>query len=192
VEFGDARLPARFWTKVQVNEDTGCWEWTGHLSFGYGYFRTAGAVENPKRAHRVAYEALIGRIPLDLEIDHQCRVRNCVNPKHLEAVTRSLNVRRGIAADGSRRRAAAITHCPAGHEYAGENLYVTSRGHRSCQECRRLRQRAEDPTPRGAHHSAKTHCPQGHPHSGENLYLTSRGGRACVTCRRSRSFAKAR
>jgi hypothetical protein len=41
------------------------------------------------------YEALTGSIPADLQLDHLCRVRNCVNPAHLEPVTPRENVRRG-------------------------------------------------------------------------------------------------
>lgn len=45
--------------------------------------------------HRYFYEKFKGPIPDGLEIDHLCRVRNCVNPDHLEAVTRAINVQRG-------------------------------------------------------------------------------------------------
>jgi hypothetical protein len=45
-------------------------------------------------AHRWAYEHFIGPIPAGLEIDHLCRVRHCVNPAHLEPVTKSENRRR--------------------------------------------------------------------------------------------------
>lgn len=48
--------------------------------------------------HRVAYEYVHGPIPLELEIDHLCRVRDCYNPDHLEAVSHKENVRRGVSA----------------------------------------------------------------------------------------------
>lgn len=35
------------------------------------------------------------------------------------------------------------THCPAGHEYAGENLYHNPRGFRVCRECTRAIQRRQ-------------------------------------------------
>lgn len=185
---GDARLPQRFWAKVRINAETGCWEWVALVDHnGYGRFRVPAP--QSRFAHRVSYTALVGPVPEGLEIDHLCRVRHCVNPAHLEAVTRSVNVRRGVAAEGARRLAAARTHCPRGHEYAGDNLYVTASGHRSCNECRRARQRRPDPTPRGTHNAVKTHCPHGHAYTEENTYFTSRGGRACATCRRTRAKA---
>lgn len=34
------------------------------------------------------------------------------------------------------------THCPSGHQYAGENLRICPDGTRKCKECERLRARA--------------------------------------------------
>ena len=45
----------------------------------------------------------------------------------------------GIRSAAEKRR--AISHCPAGHEYAGDNLYVTPTGRRSCKECNRAAKR---------------------------------------------------
>lgn len=84
----------RFWEHVQIT--TTCWLWTGPKSpLGYGRSSSSGA-------HRRVYEYLIGRVPEDMDLDHLCRVRNCVRPDHLEVVTHAENVRRGYAA----RRAA--------------------------------------------------------------------------------------
>jgi hypothetical protein len=55
-------------------------------------------------AHRFAYELMVGPIPEDLELDHLCGVRECVNPRHLEAVTHLVNVRRGLAARSGRKK----------------------------------------------------------------------------------------
>jgi hypothetical protein len=65
--------------------DTRCWVWTGHVHqrSGYGRFRLQGRVVE---AHRASYLLLVGEIAPDLELDHLCRRRACVNPNHLEAV----------------------------------------------------------------------------------------------------------
>lgn len=72
----------------------GCWLWTGTvLGSGYGQFRVGmGHV----RAHRFAYELLVGPIPEALTLDHLCRVTSCVNPLHLEPVTASENIKRAV------------------------------------------------------------------------------------------------
>lgn len=62
---------------------------------GYGQIRINGKLH---LAHRVAYERDRGEIPDGMTIDHLCRVRCCVNPDHLEAVTNTENVRRGRGA----------------------------------------------------------------------------------------------
>lgn len=76
---------ARFWRHVQKSE-RGCWLWVGStVRGGYGQFRLDASARI--HAHRYAYELMVGQIPDGYEIDHLCRVRACVNPTHLEAVT---------------------------------------------------------------------------------------------------------
>jgi len=84
----------------------GCWLWQGPLSPN-GYGRTSKWY-----AHRAMYEILMGPIPPRLVIDHLCRVRRCVNPDHMEVVTRGENVLRGETVSA---RAARQTHCKRGH-----------------------------------------------------------------------------
>ncbi|WP_414630996.1 HNH endonuclease signature motif containing protein [Alcanivorax jadensis] len=84
------------------------------------------------KAHRFSYETFESPIPEGMQLDHLCRVRNCVNPRHLEPVTNRENVRRGFAARP------AQTHCRSGgHELTEENIYLNPRGHRECRICRR-------------------------------------------------------
>lgn len=119
-----ARVEERFWAKVDAGGD--CWEWTASRFDGYGRFGVAGRQQG---AHRVAYEILVGPIPADLVIDHLCRNRGCVNPDHLEPVTPEENRRRGIV-DRERK------HCPRGHLFTPENVYISSKGRKECRICR--------------------------------------------------------
>jgi hypothetical protein len=72
---------------------SGCWAWSGSVTDG-GY---AQVMIGGRRiaAHRVAYALKYGDIPEGMELDHICRVRCCVNPDHVEAVSHSVNVLRG-------------------------------------------------------------------------------------------------
>lgn len=108
--------------------ETDCWLWTGTALNGYGQFRWG----KMRKAHRVAYELLVGPIPDGKELDHLCRVTRCVNPLHLEPVSRRENAMRGV---GSK------THCSQGHEFTPENTYMAHRPnrepHRQCRTCKR-------------------------------------------------------
>lgn len=130
----------RFWSLVDKQDD-GCWTYQGLLkSNGYGHFYPGGGRGTPKvYVHRYAYELCVGPIPEGLDLDHLCRVRNCVNPAHLEPVTRQENLLRG---DTVAARNAAKTHCPQGHEYSPENMYLTGVWRR-CATCSRERSRKQ-------------------------------------------------
>ena len=136
ITFGDPRLPERFWDKVRVRDD-GCWQWTSATTHdGYGQFRVGSRKDDTEKvvyAHRWSYEKLIGPIPTPLSLDHLCRNRACVNIVHLEAVTIRENILRG---NGLAARQARRTHCPYGHPYSGDNLYLKRNGARQCIECR--------------------------------------------------------
>lgn len=121
-------MQERFWSKVNKTES--CWLWTAYINIG-GYGTFTGDRQGIL-VHRWAYEDLIGPIPSGLVLDHLCRVRNCVNPDHLEPVTLAENIRRGTQGDFQK----AKTHCPQGHEYTPENTNI-KRGQRHCRECGR-------------------------------------------------------
>lgn len=131
-------------TRDKFTAGDGCWEWHASLNDG-GYGQMAGGPgSSPLRAHRVMYEWLIGPIPDGLVIDHLCRNRACVNPAHMEPVTRGENVKRGVAAEATRARLAAQTHCKRGHEFTPENTYMGllsyGRGPvRVCRKCKCIR-----------------------------------------------------
>lgn len=71
--------------------DDGCWLWNGNINVqGYGV-----ASRNGRKitAHRMSYAHYNGPIPSNHDVRHKCDVRPCVNPKHLEVGTRSMNNR---------------------------------------------------------------------------------------------------
>ncbi len=118
--------------KVEKQEN-GCWLYAGSLDKdGYGLMGVTGS--GTQRVHRLAYAVLTGPIPDGMEIDHLCRVRNCMNPAHLEAVTRQVNSLRSesFAAINARK-----THCIHGHEFTPENTYYRTPTHRQCRQCGR-------------------------------------------------------
>lgn len=88
----------------------------------------------PRFAHRLAYEFSKGLIPEGKTLDHLCRVRHCVNPDHLEPVSRGENVLRGVSPSAINARK---THCSKGHDYNEENTKYLRRGNRRCRICHR-------------------------------------------------------
>jgi hypothetical protein len=88
----------------------GCWIWTG-LQSRDGYPRFVRRDRRVVRAHRYAYEWLVGPIPEGRTLDHligpeePCTSRRCVRTGHLEPVTNAENVRRRHA----RRRLNGVT-----------------------------------------------------------------------------------
>jgi hypothetical protein len=132
---------ARFTAKYEVAE-SGCWPWTAYVNpWGYGMFRVASR-ESMRLAHRVAYELFVGPIRAGLEVDHLCKVRNCVNPAHLEPVTQAENMRRSELPARRGVHNASKAACPQGHPYDVGNTYLTPNGDRQCRTCRRVHRRA--------------------------------------------------
>lgn len=121
---------------IDCRGENGCWNWLGQSrSHGYGYFWADGKWQ---KACRWLYSQVIGPVPEGLHLDHLCRNRLCVNPFHLEPVSPGENTRRGALFDVLRIRWAAITHCPKGHAYSGDNLHMYG-NKRRCRACDRLR-----------------------------------------------------
>ena len=124
-----------------ASSPTGCWLWVGVTTHdGYPYWCTTN--NKSVYAHRFIYEQEIGPIPEGFTLDHTCRVRNCVNPAHMDPCTLKENISRGNY--GWRQHQ---THCKHGHEFTPENTYYTKNsgrnktGGRSCRKCGILAQK---------------------------------------------------
>lgn len=125
--------------RATIPADGGCWEWNGATNNrGYGVVQMGRGI-GIALVHRVVYEAFVGPIPEGLTIDHLCANSTCVNPQHLEAVTKSENVRRQWQAGRAdpMRHNREKTHCPRGHPYDDANTYRNA-GRRSCRACMKL------------------------------------------------------
>lgn len=107
----------RFWSRFSMRRKN-CWNWRGYITrYGYGRFW----FDNTSwLAHRFAFQIFNGPVPSNLEIDHLCRNRKCVNPSHLELVTSKENMLRG---DGLAVRNKAKIHCAQGHPFSTRNTY---------------------------------------------------------------------
>lgn len=122
--------------------ENGCWEWVGYCRHwardhdrycqpdGYGHYLS-------QMAHRWVYILLRGPIPNGLTLDHLCRNHRCVNPDHLEPVTKRDNTLRGTNQAAKR---AKQTHCQHGHLLSGDNLLRQRLTGRRCRTCRQNRE----------------------------------------------------
>jgi hypothetical protein len=150
VERAGTPAEERFWGKVNKDGPTPlygkvpgqCWQWTGGtICRGYGQFYVTRMSRTP--SHRYAWEALRSPIPDGLTIDHLCRNKLCVNPDHMEVVTRGENTLRAVDIGAQNRNK---TRCIKGHEFSPENTRITPAGRRRCRTCDRDNERARRPS----------------------------------------------
>jgi hypothetical protein len=131
--------------KIEFEPNSGCWLWAGAIDVnGYGRLRRRTGVKGCYKnyaAHRYVYEALVGKIPEGLDLDHLCRVHCCVNPQHLEPVTRSENIKRGLIPSILKARGPLFRRaiCKRGHPRSGDNIRITANGYGACRACQAIR-----------------------------------------------------
>lgn len=126
----------RIMAAVVIDETSGCWRCPiGVGGTGYSYVSMGSRSAGLQRSHRVVYSLFVGPIPEGLDLDHVrergCIYRDCVNPEHLEPVTRRENLRRGNSRAAIAVRTGLCVH--------GHNDWVSNGpGRRTCRICRRV------------------------------------------------------
>lgn len=136
MQFGDTRLPDRFWDKCAPEPNTGCWIWIGALSSGVNPRPTivkGGGVDGNQYAYRVAFVAAHGEIPAGHGLTSKCSTFCCVNPDHFRSAGRG-----AINREKSRAR---VRVCKNGHPFTHENTYYRHGGGRQCKACHAARAR---------------------------------------------------
>ena len=117
-----------------------CEIWSGPFNKRSGYAQLRHGANRGRGVHVVALEQRLGRRLLPgMQANHHCDVKLCVNPEHLYEGTQRDNVRDMV--QRGRGHEQNVTHCPRGHEYGGDNLYITPAGKRHCRRCTALNQR---------------------------------------------------
>ena len=107
------RTPAR-WNSVPVPErvarralenievqDDGCWL-SRYSVASHGYAQIGWQDKGDRHvvlAHRAAWVAINGQMPMGVTLDHLCKVRRCVNPEHLRMLSNMENARRNQGDD---------------------------------------------------------------------------------------------
>lgn len=138
VKWGE-RVPAKLSTAEILSRlelgTSGCWLYKTVLQpNGYSVIgRTYG--------HRYFYEMFNGPIPSGYQIDHTCKVRCCVNPEHLEAVTHQENLKRSAPSILCKNKI---------HERTPESTFIDYKGHIKCRFCivnRLIRKKAGNVVP---------------------------------------------
>lgn len=176
----------RLWAHVREDAQ-GCWIWSGRrYPSGYGGFSLG---RETTYTHRIMYMIFVGEIARGLHTDHLCRIRECCNPDHLEAVTCRENVMRSpiqLMAINARK-----THCKRGHPLSGENLHVNKDGGRVCRACVAERARlsyakkvGKAPEEIAARRASDDVCVNGHALDDTTSFTDPRGSKRCRICAR--------
>lgn len=131
---GEVALLERLFSLVTIGEH---WIYNGYKDKdGYGAFSAGKRTYKTRRVHRVSFMIFKGPIPDGYEPHHNCLIRACIRPKHLDLMTVSEHAR--LSGKQPKIRPPR-THCMKGHELTPENTYIFHRNgkdERSCVTCR--------------------------------------------------------
>jgi hypothetical protein len=124
-------IPSRLAARVLPEPNSGCWIWTGRAEKGSGYGRCKWrSSETGGLSHRLIWLVLVGPLGKSDNLHHRCLSPFCVNPRHLEVLTRS-----------EHQRIHRPRFCKNGHDLTlTENRHRTRRG---CRACTNIKQRSQ-------------------------------------------------
>lgn len=135
----------RFWAKVvSVQNEFGCWEWTGSRQpAGYGQMTARKVFPFPEKAHRISYWMGHGpdSIPVGMVVRHKiCNNPPCVRLSHLRVGTDADNVQDMMEAGRHVTWNRGKTQCTRGHVLPSTPNAVDGKGnpYRSCGECKHI------------------------------------------------------
>lgn len=137
------RVARRAIERIDV-DDNGCWisrysvASHGYAQIGWSLPFGTGPKTRMVLAHRAAWTAVHGQVPLGMTLDHTCKQRRCVNPAHLRLLPNFENARRTSGKDWP------IGSCINGHSAAALQPIKrrakdgSPRWGRTCSECVKL------------------------------------------------------
>lgn len=116
-------------------DDSQCWNWQGHITDKC--YSVISVMDHQYYGHRLSFAVFIGVIPENLTIDHLCKNRKCINPTHMEVVTRAENALRG---ESSPAQNARKLFCKRGHvlQPIQEHRRDNNSAKRHCPICYRI------------------------------------------------------
>lgn len=121
----------KFLNKTKITPS--CWIWTGYIDKdGYGMLTDRSRY----LVHRISYQLYNGKIIDNMVIDHLCKNRKCVNPNHLDMITKQENNLRSSSPSSINIRKKKCKH---GHILTNENTYIQKftyrKPRRLCRKC---------------------------------------------------------